>query len=110
MTWLIDFKGYSMRTAPPIRMQIQTTQMLQNHYPERLGLAVCYHAPRLFSFAYRVRSRGSAALSLELWPSPQLCLCRPAVVPLMEVVLPCMWPLHRKRWCLDRTLPCRSGH
>ena len=56
MTWLIDFKGYSLRTAPPVRTQIQTTQMLQNHYPERLGLAVCYHAPRLFSLAYKVSS------------------------------------------------------
>ena len=54
MTWLVDFVGYSLRTAPPVRTQIQTTQMLQNHYPERLGLAVCYHAPRLFSLAYNV--------------------------------------------------------
>ena len=64
MTWLIDFKGYSLRTAPPVRTQIQTTQMLQNHYPERLGLAVCYHAPRLFSMAYKV--------------SPTLKICWPA--------------------------------
>ena len=55
MTWLIDFPGYSMSKAPPVRTQIWTTQVLQSHYPERLGLAVCYYAPRLFSLAYRVR-------------------------------------------------------
>ena len=74
MTWLVDFVGYSLRTAPPVRTQIQTTQMLQNHYPERLGLAVCYHAPRLFSLAYKVRPRtelcpaGTAQLGLS-------CVC-----------------------------------
>jgi hypothetical protein len=25
----------------------------QNHYPERLGLAVCYHAPYLFSMTWK---------------------------------------------------------
>lgn len=25
----------------------------QNHYPERLGCAVCYHAPTLFSMTWR---------------------------------------------------------
>lgn len=34
---------------------MQTLSILQSHYPERLGMAVCYHAPRLFSFSWRVR-------------------------------------------------------
>jgi polyribonucleotide 5'-hydroxyl-kinase len=53
MTWLIDFEGYSMRNAPPIRTSINVMQILQNHYPERLGGAVCYHAPALFSLTWR---------------------------------------------------------
>ena len=33
---------------------MQTLNILQSHYPERLGMAVCYHAPRLFSFSFKV--------------------------------------------------------
>lgn len=55
MTWLLDFGGYSLRNAPSIRTSINVLQVLQNHYPERLGLAVCYHAPALFSVTWKVR-------------------------------------------------------
>eukprot|EP00775_Hariotina_reticulata_P009392 gene9392-9555_t len=56
MTWLIDFEGYSMRNAPAIRTSVNVLHMLQNHYPERLGMAVCYHAPGLFSMTWRAVS------------------------------------------------------
>lgn len=56
MTWLLDFEGYSMRNAPAIRTSLQVLHTLQNHYPERLGSAVCYHAPALFSMTWKVRS------------------------------------------------------
>ena len=54
MTWLIDFEGYSYRNAPPISIAMKTLNILQNHYPERLGLAVCYHPPRLFQLTWKV--------------------------------------------------------
>lgn len=54
MTWLIDFEGYSYRNAPPVTLAMKTLNVLQNHYPERLGLAVCYHPPKLFSITWKV--------------------------------------------------------
>ena len=48
MTWLLDLNGYSRKNSPPIRMALQTLHILQNHFPERLGLAVCYQTPLVF--------------------------------------------------------------
>lgn len=56
MTWLIDFEGYSMKNAPSPKVGIQTLHILQGHYPERLGLAICFHPPRLFSFMWKACS------------------------------------------------------
>lgn len=87
MCWLLDFEGYSLANAPPLRVSIYCNSVLQNHYPERLGLAVCYHAPTLFSMTWRVR-RGwgsgghslhcvGVALAYDCWvltPCPHACL------------------------------------
>ena len=58
MTWLLDFEGYALRNAPTIKTSLAVLATLQNHYPERLGAAVCYHAPSLFSVTWRVCVRG----------------------------------------------------
>ena len=55
MCWILDFGGYSLKNAPPLKVSIHCNHVLQNHFPERLGLAICYHAPTLFSLTWKVR-------------------------------------------------------
>ena len=55
----------------PMTAQVSMTcnHILQNHYPERLGLAVCYHAPMLFSLTWKVRwADGGVASDVGLAP------------------------------------------
>jgi hypothetical protein len=54
MAWLVDFEKYSLANAPPLRTALATMDILQNHYPERLGTSVCWRAPSLFSMTWRV--------------------------------------------------------
>lgn len=54
MCWLLDFQGYTFSNAPPLKVSLLVNSILQNHYPERLGCAVCYHAPTLFSMTWKV--------------------------------------------------------
>ena len=72
MTWLIDFEGYSYPNAPPISMAMKALNILQNHYPERLGLAVCYHPPRLFQLSWRVSPKAPLSFSN---PGPVHAVC-----------------------------------
>lgn len=37
MTWVLDFTGYGLKNAVPLRVSMQGNTILMNHYPERLG-------------------------------------------------------------------------
>lgn len=54
MVWLIDFTGWSLSNSVPIRTARETTNILQNHYPERLALAVLYNPPRVFEAFWKI--------------------------------------------------------
>ncbi|KAL7223930.1 hypothetical protein ACSBR1_025402 [Camellia fascicularis] len=54
MTWLIDYTGWSLNTNVPIKVARDISYVLQNHYPERLGLIVQYNPPRIFEAFWKV--------------------------------------------------------
>lgn len=55
MVWLIDFTGWSLSNAVPIRTARESNSILQNHYPERLGTAIMYNPPKIFEAFWKVR-------------------------------------------------------
>ncbi|KAL8491382.1 hypothetical protein ACS0TY_023129 [Phlomoides rotata] len=47
MIWLIDFHGFNLSHIS-IKVTKETAYVLQEHYPERLGVAILYDAPKIF--------------------------------------------------------------
>ncbi|XP_054788650.1 uncharacterized protein LOC129294365 [Prosopis cineraria] len=47
MVWLIDFEGFSLSNIS-VKVTRETAHVLQDHYPERLGLAILYNPPKFF--------------------------------------------------------------
>ncbi|XP_057794592.1 uncharacterized protein LOC131010906 [Salvia miltiorrhiza] len=47
MVWLIDFHGFSLSNVS-IKVTKETAHVLQDHYPERLGVAILYDPPKIF--------------------------------------------------------------
>jgi len=54
MVWIIDFTGWTLAKSPPLKTARETLNILQNHYPERLGLAICYSPPAVFEAFFRM--------------------------------------------------------
>jgi hypothetical protein len=54
MSWLIDFTGWSITNNVPVKSARDTINILQNHYPERLGIAFLYNPPRIFEAFWKV--------------------------------------------------------
>jgi hypothetical protein len=58
MVWLIDFTGWTMANATPIKTARESASILQNHYPERLAIAFLFNPPppppQVFEAFYKV--------------------------------------------------------
>jgi hypothetical protein len=54
MVWLVDFKGWTLSKAIPIKTVQETAHVLQLHYPERLYMAILYNPPHIFETFYMV--------------------------------------------------------
>ena len=53
---LIDYDGYNLSSAPPMKTSMETLSILQNHYPERLKCAYCLRPPWVFNAFWSVIS------------------------------------------------------
>ncbi|EPS66064.1 hypothetical protein M569_08709, partial [Genlisea aurea] len=47
MVWLIDFENWNP-SCISVKVTKETARVLQDHYPERLGVALLYNPPKLF--------------------------------------------------------------
>ncbi|KAJ1293830.1 hypothetical protein BS78_01G098900 [Paspalum vaginatum] len=54
MIWLIDFTGWTMANAVPLKTARETINILQNHYPERLAMAFLFNPPKVFEAFWKV--------------------------------------------------------
>ncbi|KAG0630168.1 hypothetical protein M758_1G159000 [Ceratodon purpureus] len=54
MIWLIDYKGWTMKNTSPLSVVRETASILQNHYPERLHVAIMHNPPRLFEAVWKI--------------------------------------------------------
>ncbi len=55
IAYVLDFEGYTNANAAPLRVSLHCNHILSHHFPERMGVAVIYHAPTLFSVTWTVR-------------------------------------------------------
>lgn len=51
--WLVDFWNFNLSNIS-VKLTKDTAHVLQNHYPERLGVAIMYNPPRIFEQFFAV--------------------------------------------------------
>ncbi len=56
LCWIIDFSEFGDSHKSPESKQVSknSTEILQNHYPERLGVAYVVNTPWYFYYLYKV--------------------------------------------------------
>jgi len=54
MTWLMDMDNFDQSQSVPFMTTKKITSILQNHYPERLGIILIMRANRMFQAVYYV--------------------------------------------------------
>lgn len=53
MVWLIDFEGFNLSHIS-VKVTRETAHVLQDCYPERLGVAILYNPPKFFEPFWKV--------------------------------------------------------
>ncbi|XP_062113769.1 uncharacterized protein LOC133824812 [Humulus lupulus] len=53
MVWLVDFQSWSSSSIS-IKATRETVNVLQNHYPERLGFGILYNPPKIFESFWKM--------------------------------------------------------
>jgi len=76
---LIDFQGYSMFNAPPFKTSMETLNILQSHYPERLKRAFCVRPPFIFNAFWTMISPFIDAVTKD-----KIMLVNDPVSPILE--------------------------
>jgi hypothetical protein len=68
MVWLTDFQSWTLGSTP-LKVTRETVNVLQDCYPERLGLAILHNPPRIFESFWRV---GTTILLQFIYYEPEL--------------------------------------
>lgn len=53
MVWLINYEGFNLSHIS-VKVTKEAAHVLQNHYPERLGIAILYNPPKFFEPFYNM--------------------------------------------------------
>lgn len=58
VVWLVDFHGFNLSNIS-FKMTREVSHILQKYYPQRLGLAIMYDAPKIFQPFFSVTKQNT---------------------------------------------------